>query len=119
MIIMIYCLILLSSIMGIRLAVLYVKLSDYEEENEDLKWQIKILNNEIECNERDHEELLNLYKRREKKYKKYVPITERYKEWILMLHNCWRSSWEIGKFYWIDRSTVNKALRKRKKEEKK
>lgn len=54
-----------------------------------------------------------------KKFMKYVPITELKKDLILSLHNKGLTGKEIGKIVWLKKTTINAALRKWKKEFKK
>ena len=47
-----------------------------------------------------------------KRFMKYVPMTERKKDMILLMHWMWKTAGEIWDVMWLDNSTISKALRR-------
>lgn len=43
---------------------------------------------------------------------KYVPITEKNKDEILKMLESWLSYWEIADKYWLNKSTIRKAIKR-------
>ena len=52
----------------------------------------------------------------EQKVAKYIPITERNKDEILNMVKSWLSHTQIAEKFWLDKSTISKAIKKWKKE---
>lgn len=64
----------------------------------------------------DYHKLIEQTKENAEIYEKYVPLTERKKGEIIDLLKKWFTQIQIAEKFWLEKSTINKALTKWKKE---
>ena len=79
--------------------------------NRVLKDKVRWLETDVEVNKA----YIDFLQEKVQRFEKFVPTTEKKKETILFLHDLWRTGSQIGKELWLKKSTVNAALRKRRK----